>query len=305
MSARVVRASASAKINLHLGVGPVRPDGYHPLATVYQALSLRDVVEVRTAAAWSVQVGGERAGVVPLDLPLGEDNLVVRAGRALAAHHGVDAAAAVRIEKTIPVAGGMAGGSADAAAALVALDRLWDLGTSSDDLAGIAASLGSDVPFALVGGTAVGEGRGEVVTPVVDVGTWWWVAVLSGKGLATPSVYRRFDELARAVGTPSIPPGLRDALAAGAAAGLAAHLGNDLQEPALDLRPDLRDVLALGPAVGALAALLSGSGPTCLFLADGEPAAYDVRSRLHSHGIDPALTLVAHGPDAGARVEAE
>ena len=187
---------APAKINVYLGVGKVRPDGFHPLETVYQAVSLYDDVTVT-----------ERGGVVGLDAHRGSHVDAARRARrrlqhrdprrqAVAAHHRLgDRAARIEVRKSIPVAGGMAGGSADAAATLVALDRLWNLSTSDDELLALGAELGSDVPFALVGGTATGTGRGEVVTPVEDNGSWWWVVVFNDEGLSTPSVYGAYDLL--------------------------------------------------------------------------------------------------------------
>ncbi len=242
MTALEVTASAPAKLNLHLGVGPVLDDGYHRLMTVYQAVDLRDRVTVSSAPTWEVRV--TTADHVRGDVPVGDDNLVVRAGRALLAHHEVEAAARVVIDKHVPVAGGMAGGSADAAATLVALDRLWDLGTADGDLHRIAATLGSDVPFALVGGSALGTGHGEVVEQLEDNGDWWWVVALSDEGLSTPAVYRRFDELVPDPDPdPWVPWNLVGALRDGDRALLARKLANHLEPPALDLRPDLAAVL--------------------------------------------------------------
>ncbi|WP_182525799.1 4-(cytidine 5'-diphospho)-2-C-methyl-D-erythritol kinase [Nocardioides dongkuii] len=298
MTARTVRAPA--KINLHLGVGAPREDGYHPLLTVYQAVGLYDDLTVRPADDWSVdlEVPDWMAGVV---LPALDDNIVTRAARLLAAHHGIEPRGAVHVAKCIPVAGGMAGGSADAAAALVALDRLWGTGTSDEDLLRIAGVLGSDVPFALVGGSAVGTGRGELVEPVADVGTWWWVAVPSDRGLSTPAVYRHFDELVP--DAPADPPPadrLVAALAAGDPHALAAALHNDLQEPAIDLRPELGDLLARGEAEGALRGIVSGSGPTCVFLCESSDAARAVAGAM-TDDAHPAV-LVTHGAVAGAHL---
>lgn len=290
---------APAKINLHLGVGAPREDGFHPLDTVYQAIGLVDDVTVSDGPG--VTVALEVAGHVRGEgVPLGADNIVTRAARLLARHHGREAAAHVLIEKAIPVAGGMAGGSADAAATLLALDRWWDLHTRDDDLLAIAAELGSDVPFALVGGTARGLGRGELVEPVADTATWWWVAVPSGQGLSTPAVYRHFDVLRP--DAPAEPPSadrLLAALASGDPSALAAALHNDLQDAAVDLRPELGALLERGEAGGALRGLLSGSGPTCLFLCESADAARAVAGGLHaSHDA----VLVAPGPVAGAHV---
>lgn len=315
-SARAVTVRAAAKINLHLGVGAVRPDGFHPLCTVYQALSLYDDVRADpaeqpgealaltvTGSAW-VDVAG-----VPVEGPELEQNLAVRAVRALEEHHGRSLPARLTITKAIPVAGGLAGGSADAAAALVAIDRLHDLQTSDDDLLAIAARLGSDIPFSLLGGTALGTGRGELVEPVPDAGSWWWVVVPSDVGLSTPAVYRRFDDLRvgeREAGEgetgeqPAPATAVLTALAAGDPQALAAALHNDLQDPALDLRPELGDLIDRGESLGALRGLVSGSGPTVLFLAASATDARELAAALREDGV--AVALVAHGPVAGAHL---
>lgn len=304
-----VTVRAPAKINLHLGVGAVREDGFHPLATVYQAIGLYDDVTATSAEEWSVQTIAD-AQVDVLDVPDDGTNIAIRAGRLLAAHHSLDRAAHLEIHKGIPVAGGMAGGSADAAATLVALDRLWSLDTSEEDLLALAARLGSDVPFALLGGTAAGTGRGELVEPIPDATDAWWVVVPHEIGLATALVYRRFDEMdARALrGTaagpdrpsradPEIPSALLDALAAGSVAGVAAALGNDLMRPAYDLRPDLaarhRELETLGTV------LLSGSGPTQLLLAESVEAARAIAAELTDRDLPHWL---APAPVAGCTV---
>ena len=275
-----ITVRAPAKVNLHLGVGAPRADGFHPLETVFHAVDLYDDLTVRTADRWGLYIhaGGAVAGA---DLPTGEDNLVTRAARLLADLHGRAPYAVVELHKRIPMAGGLAGGSADAAAALRALDRLWEARTSEADLFRLAAELGSDVPFALVGGTAVGTGRGEVLTPVADHARWWWVLVLSAEGLSTPAVYRHFDEIVPDI--PAAPPPadrLLEALATGDPQRLAPVLHNDLQQAAVDLRPDLGRLIAEGEAAGALRGLVSGSGPTCAFLCE---------SRAHAHAVADAL----------------
>lgn len=312
-----VTVRAAAKINLHLGVGARRPDGFHPLVTVYQAIGLYDDVTatpVAPGAGWSVRTTAEAD--VDLDTLADDDShLALRAGRLLAAHHGVEAAAHLEVRKEIPVAGGMAGGSADAAAALVALDRLWELETSDDDLLALAAELGSDVPFALLGGTALGTGRGELVAPIEDRVDLWWVVVPHEIGLPTPAVYRAFDRLAARAGpSPSVDTasaetasaaGLVDALAAGDAARTLARLHNDLAAPAYALRPDLAERAALlADAAGRpeQPVLLSGSGPTQLLpFTDVERARAVVRA-LTERGIAHRL---APGPVAGAHVVVE
>jgi 4-diphosphocytidyl-2-C-methyl-D-erythritol kinase len=295
-----VTVRAPAKINLHLGVGARRDDGYHPLSTVYQAVGLCDDVTVSSAPGWTL------SDTVPdwmdaVAVPGQGHNIVDRAARLLADLHGVEPSGEVSIVKSIPVAGGMAGGSADAAAALVALDRLWGVDTTDDDLLRIAAQLGSDVPFALHGGTALGSGRGEVVEPVPDQQTWWWVLIPSPDGLSTPAVYARFDELFP--DAPSDPPGSGDLLEAVDAANvhqLAAALHNDLQAAAVDLRPELADVIEAGESAGALRGIVSGSGPTVALLCDGADHARGVARRLDETHDD--VVLVANAPVAGAHV---
>jgi 4-diphosphocytidyl-2-C-methyl-D-erythritol kinase len=293
-----VTVRAAAKVNLCLGVGPVRDDGYHPLATVYQAIGMYDDVTVTDAADWSLRVTAhERIDVT--EVPTDGDNIALRAGRLIAAHHGLDRAAEIVIDKGIPVAGGLAGGSADAAATLLGLDRLWGLGTPDADLLALAGRLGSDVPFALVGGTARGDGRGELVERVPDAGAWWWVVVESDIGLSTPAAYAELDRMRGPdVPAPVVPAALLEALAAGEPQDLATALANDLQEVALRLRPDLTEVLALGTAAGALQGLVSGSGPTCVFLCPDHAVAQQVRGAFVQAGF--ARVQVATGPVAGA-----
>jgi 4-diphosphocytidyl-2-C-methyl-D-erythritol kinase len=293
-----VTVRAAAKINLRLGVGAVRPDGYHPLATVYQAIGMYDDVTVTETDEWTIQVRAhERIDVS--EVPIDATNIALQAGRLLTAHHKLKRAAAITIDKGIPVAGGLAGGSADAAAALLAIDRLWDLRTPDETLLRIAGRLGSDVPFALIGGTARGDGRGEVVSALTDNGAWWWVVVESDRGLSTPRIYREFDRLlGDELAVPTIDPALYDALSAGDAEQLAACLDNDLQPAALGVRPELRDVLDIGERAGALRGIVSGSGPTCVFLCATRPAADAVREAFAAAGY--ARVQAAPGPVAGA-----
>ena len=296
-----VRVRVPAKINLALKVGAPRADGFHPLATVYQALSLYDEVH----AAWGnpdefeVRVSGEGADLVPLD----DTNLAVRAARLLAQSYGpYDSLGVVLdIKKAIPVAGGLAGGSANGAAALVACAMLWDLDIAPENLRSLAAELGSDVPFALLGGTAVGSGRGEDVVPALARGTYHWVLGFAHHGLSTPAVYRRFDELHPGAAPPVIPADLMNALRSGDPRQLGRTLDNDLQEPALQLQPRLRLVLEAGLEYGALGAVVSGSGPTCAFLVDSESAAVDLSIALSTDGLCRAVRR-ASGPVPGARV---
>jgi len=296
----MITVRAAAKVNLRLAVGPPRADGFHPLLTIYQAISLYDDVTVSEADAWSVTV--EPTGDLDCSgAPLDESNIAVRAGRLLGGHHGIERAAAIRIAKGIPVAGGLAGGSADAAASLVALDRLWELDTSDEDLLRLAAQLGSDVPFALLGGTALGTGRGEVVEPIEDPGTWWWVVVPNATGMSTPEVYREFDRLNPDLGS-HVHLRVHDmtgVLRARDFRLLGRNLENDLQAAALSLRPDLdqtdTDLFELGAY-----RLLSGSGPTFLGLVETQERAHEVRQQMMDRGYRGIQ--VATGPVAGAHL---
>ncbi|WP_424308054.1 4-(cytidine 5'-diphospho)-2-C-methyl-D-erythritol kinase [Gordonia sp. (in: high G+C Gram-positive bacteria)] len=297
-------ARVPAKINLHLGVGPLRADGFHELSTLYCALSLYDDVTVRAADELSVTVRGESRRQVPADAT----NLAARAVVALADHAGTDPRVAITIDKNIPVAGGMAGGSADAAGALLAAARLWRLDLPRTELQAIAADLGSDVPFSLVGGAALGTGRGEQLLPVLHRGDLHWVLAVSGTGLSTPEVYREIDRLRdrgdadqpTAAGT-ARPDALMQALASGEVTAVAPLLHNDLQPAALSLQPMLRRTLRAGREAGALAGIVSGSGPTCAFLCADADAAVRVAAELSGSGVAKAIRT-ASGPVAGARL---
>ena len=296
-----VRVRVPAKINLALKVGAPRADGYHPLATVYQAVSVYDQVHTAWAGPgeFDVVVSGEGADLVPLD----DSNLAVRAAKLLARNHAPNDSlgASLSIKKSIPVAGGLAGGSANGAAALLACAVLWDLEVTADGMRALAAELGSDVPFALLGGTAVGSGRGEDVAPALVQGTYHWVLAFGFHGLSTAAVYRRFDELSPNAPPPEVPAGLMTALRSGDPRLLARALSNDLEPAALDLQPRLRTVLQTGLEYGALGALVSGSGPTCAFLVGDESAAVDLSVSLSAEGVCRTVRR-ATGPVIGARV---
>lgn len=294
-----VTVRAPSKVNLHLGVGDLRADGYHELTTVFQALSLADDLEITPAASLAIRVSGESAIEVPTD----RTNLVWQAAVRLGHLAGRAPLVEIAISKGIPVAGGMAGGSADAAAALVGLNELWDLGLGRDELSAVAAELGSDVPFALHGGTALGTGRGERLLPVLSRNTFHWVLALAKGGLSTPAVFTELDRL-RVQGDPprlGEPQELMQALAAGDPKQLAPLLGNDLQAAALSLRPDLRRTLRAGIDAGALAGLVSGSGPTCAFLCESAESAVAVAAELAGAGVSRSVRT-ATGPAHGARV---
>ncbi len=292
-----VTVRVPAKINLHLAVGAPRPDGYHDLVTVFHAVSLFDEVSVAPGEP-SVEVHGEGVSEVPAD----DTNLAWRAVQLLAERADRDPDVSLVIRKGIPVAGGMAGGSADAAAALVGLSALWSLDLPRDELSKLAAELGSDVTFALHGGTALGTGRGEQIVPVLARHPQHWVIALHRGGLATPAVYAELDRL-RDGADPKPRPvePVLEAIAGGDPRQLALSLGNDLQSAAVSMAPELRRTLRAGVDAGALAGLVSGSGPTCAFLCSGAESAIDVAAELAGVGVCRTVR-VAHGPVPGARI---
>ena len=292
------------KVNLYLAVGDRREDGYHELTTVFHAVSLLDEVTVRNADVLSLEMVGEGADSLPTD----ERNLAWQAAELMAEHVGRAPDVAITVEKSIPVAGGMAGGSADAAAVLVAMNSLWELGVPRRDLHTLAARLGSDVPFALHGGTALGTGRGEELATVLARSTFHWVLAFADGGLSTPAVFAEIDRLRESKdGDRSLPPALEDpepvlaALASGNPAALAPLLGNDLQPASLSLDPGLRRTLRAGTEAGALAGIVTGSGPTCAFLCASAASAVDIGSELAGAGVCRTVR-VASGPVHGARV---
>jgi 4-diphosphocytidyl-2-C-methyl-D-erythritol kinase len=290
-----IRIRVPAKVNLHLGVGAVRPDGFHELVTIFHAVDLFDEVVATPAPSLALALSGDADGV-----PGDSQNLAWRAAALLATHAGVSPDVALEVTKAIPVAGGMAGGSADAAAALVACAALWEV--PSSDLPALAAELGSDVAFGLLGGTALGTGRGEVLSAVPTGGALHWVFALADHGISTAEAYRELDRQRAAGAAP--PPSLDAApmlaaLRTGSAHAVAAVLHNDLQPAALTLAPALRQTLDAGSEHGALAGIVSGSGPTCAFLcADADDAA-KLAAALDADGVGRA-TRVASGPAAGA-----
>jgi 4-diphosphocytidyl-2-C-methyl-D-erythritol kinase len=313
-----VTVRVPAKVNLQLAVGPVRADGYHNVATVYHAVSLFDEVTLAPADRDSVAITGEGADSVPTD----GGNLAARAAGALAQAVGPGSrdapGLAIQITKRIPVAAGLAGGSADAAAALLACNELWGTGLSQQELSELASGIGSDVAFGLLGGTAIGIGRGEQVTPVLTSGTFHWVLAFANGGLSTADVYAKCDRMrtskesgqakGRKVGTASaLDPELDNALIAALRSGDPAEVGpllsNDLQPAALSLRPGLRRALAAGRELGALGALVSGSGPTCAFLAKNRRHARDLAAALAGAGVCRTVAQVT-GPAPGATIMA-
>lgn len=295
-----IRVRVPAKINLALCVGPVADDGYHPLTTVFQAVSLHDELTAHwdEPGQFSVAMTGEGMDLVAAD----RSNLAIRAAELIAERHGADRyGVRLSIRKSIPVAGGMAGGSADAAAALLACSVLWDLDIDPAELREYGADLGADVPFALLGGTAIGTGRGDKLVPVLSRGSHHWVLAMAETGLSTPKVFGRFDELTPEGFSLDMPTELINALATGDSVELGKHLRNDLAEAAIDLQPSLQTTMDVGMECGALGAIISGSGPTVAFLCRNEESAVSVSATLGGEGVARAVRRVA-GPVVGARL---
>ena len=303
MSTRAVTVRAPAKVNVQLAVGGRRADGFHELANVYMAVSAYDDITVSPADRLSVTVSGPGAERVPAD----GTNLAAQAAALLAKQAGIEPNVSIHIAKQLPVAGGMAGGSADAAGSLVACNALWGLDSEQDVLMSLAAGLGSDVPFSLLGGVALGCGRGELLTPLACAGTYHWVFAIADFGLSTPAVYGAHERQRRESGLPfsaaDIPAprpssALLDALARGHVHALADSLSNDLETVATALRPELARTLRVGKAAGALAGLLCGTGATIAFLTEDQSAAERLARDLSTSGTC-ASTLIAHGPTGG------
>ncbi|TFC80249.1 4-(cytidine 5'-diphospho)-2-C-methyl-D-erythritol kinase [Cryobacterium sp. TMS1-20-1] len=300
----VVHAQAPGKINVFLKVGAVMEDGYHDLATAYQAVSLFEEVRATPATDFSVEFSGS---IDTSGLATGGTNLAIKAARALARKAGYRGGVHLEIEKNVPIAGGMGGGSADAAATLLACDALWGTNATKDELLGIAAKLGADVPFSFTGGTAIGTGRGDQLSPALAKGKFQWVLALADFGMSTPGVYQELDrhrdrhaqDIFPAQHQPSVDANVLQALRAGDPHMLADVLHNDLQAPALHLAPGLGKVLQLGEENGALAGILSGSGPTVAFLVADADSALELQVALSASRL---RVVRATGPVHGARL---
>ncbi|TFB94605.1 4-(cytidine 5'-diphospho)-2-C-methyl-D-erythritol kinase [Cryobacterium sp. HLT2-28] len=300
----MVHARAPGKINVFLKVGAVLEDGYHEVATAYQAVSLYEDVRAYPADDFSVEFNGS---IDTSGLAVDGSNLAIKAARALARKAGFRGGVRLSIEKNVPIAGGMGGGSADAAATLLACDTLWGTEASRDDLLGIAATLGADVPFSFTGGTAIGTGRGDRLSPALAKGQFHWVLALAEFGMSTPAVYSELDrhrerhaqDIFPAQLQPTVDANVLQALRAGDPAMLAESLHNDLQAPALHLAPGLARVLELGEANGALAGILSGSGPTVAFLVQDADSALELQVALSASRLH---VVRATGPVHGARI---
>jgi 4-diphosphocytidyl-2-C-methyl-D-erythritol kinase len=297
-----VTVRVPAKVNLQLSVGPRESDGYHQLVTVFQAISIFDDITIKIGDHGSgihLTVSGDQTHGVPTD----SSNLVVKAIELIAEKFDIQIDANVEIKKSIPVAGGMAGGSADAAAAIVAIDELYSLDMTREEMHDIASQLGSDVPFLLRGGTAIGQGRGDQLTAALSRGTYHWVLALSSLGLSTPAVYSECDRLRQGldISDPQISDALMQSLLSADPSAVGKLLINDLQAAACSLRPALRLILDVGQEYGALGAIVSGSGPTVAFLVSDEEHGLDLAVALSASGVVGSVTR-AYGPVHGAKV---
>jgi len=291
-----------AKVNLQLSVGPLGSDGFHEVTTVFQAISLFDDVTVATAPdgdGIKISISGETSSGVPAD----SSNLAVKAAELMIKNYDLPADLIIKLKKEIPVAGGMAGGSADAAGVIVGLDSLFELGLSRDEMEIVGSKIGSDVPFSICGGVAIGTGRGDQMTPALSKGSYNWVLALSGQGLSTPSVYQECDRLREglSISAPLVSEPLMQALRAGDAKALGKALTNELQPAACSLRPALRLVLDVGIDYGALGGIVSGSGPTVAFLVSDDEHAMDLTVALSASGVVSSVVR-AIGPAHGARI---
>ena len=300
----MVHARAPGKINVFLKVGALLDDGYHDVATAYQAVSLSEDVRAYPADDFSVSFTG------PIDtsgLPVDGSNLAIRAATLLARTADYRGGVRLDIEKHVPIAGGMGGGSADAAATLIACDTLWGTDLGRDELLELARQLGADVPFAFIGGTAIGTGRGDELSPALAKGNFQWVFAFAKFGMSTPEVYRELDrhrdrhaqDIFPVEVQPHVNTDILQALRAGDPHMLAESLHNDLQAPALHLEPELASVIELGEENGALAGMISGSGPTVAFLAADLDSALELQIVLSAARLD---VVRATGPVHGARI---
>ena len=305
VSAPAVSVSAPGKVNLFLALGAARPDGYHPLNTIFAQIGLTETVTVtalqapvttasqpdplattvpaqpdpalaapaaQTGPAPAVQTDSPRIELAltrpDSNVPLDSTNLAYRAAQAVAqqaAQRGLGTPDVhILLDKAVPVAGGMAGGSADAAATLKACNEFWQVGLSLEELAQLGAQLGADVPFGLYGGVALGTGRGDLIEPLKAApDPYHWTFALQDKGLSTAAVFKHFDATVQAPPEADMPPEqLLAALEVGDVAQVSRHIRNDLQATAIELRPELGQLIDLAERAGALVAMVSGSGPT-------------------------------------------
>jgi 4-diphosphocytidyl-2-C-methyl-D-erythritol kinase len=297
-----VTVRVPAKVNLQLAVGPREADGFHNLVTVFQAISIYDDVTITKTTPGSgitISITGDHTHGVPAD----STNLAVKAAQLIADDYDFAVDIHIDVVKSIPVAGGMAGGSADAAAVIVGLNDLYNLEMSREEMLEFGAQLGSDVPFMITGGTAIGQGRGDQLTAALSRGTYHWVLALSTVGLSTPAVYQECDRLRAGldIAAPQTSDALMQSLLAADPKAVGLALQNDLQSAACSLRPALTLVLDVGEEYGALGAIVSGSGPTVAFLVGDEEQGLDLAVALTSSGVVGSVAR-AYGPVHGAKV---
>jgi 4-diphosphocytidyl-2-C-methyl-D-erythritol kinase len=297
-----ITVKVPAKVNLQLSVGPRESDGYHNLVTVFQAVSIFDEVTLSKSHEGSgvtIAVTGDQTHGVPED----GSNLAVKAAQLIAEKFGFTADVHIEVKKSIPVAGGMAGGSADAAATLIGMDALFKLEATREELLALGSELGSDVPFLILGGTAIGTGRGDQLTAALSRGTYHWVFALSTVGLSTPAVYSECDRMRaeREIAAPKVSDSLMQALLGADSEAVGQSLVNDLQSAACSLRPALTLILEVGRDYGALGSIVSGSGPTVAFLVADEETGLDLAVALTASGVVGSVAR-ATGPVPGARV---
>jgi 4-diphosphocytidyl-2-C-methyl-D-erythritol kinase len=302
VSKSTVTVRVPAKVNLQLSVGPREEDGYHNLVSVFQAISIYDDVTITKTHAGSgvtISIIGDHTHGVPADAT----NLAVKAAHLIEKEYDFEIDAHIEVKKSIPVAGGMAGGSADAAAVIVGLDALYTLMMTRDEMFELGSQLGSDVPFMISGGTAIGQGHGDQLTAALSRGTYHWVIALSSVGLSTPSVYTECDRLRAGsiISAPQINDQLMQSLLASNSKAVGRALHNDLQPGACSLRPALTLVLGVGEEYGALGAIVSGSGPTVAFLVEDEEQGLDLAVALTASGVVGSVAR-AIGPVHGAKV---
>ena len=302
MPVKSVTVRVPAKVNLQLSVGPKEADGYHNLVSVFQAISIFDDITIKLGEPGSgltISVTGDQTHGVPADA----NNLAAKAVSLISKEYDLTVDAHIEIKKSIPVAGGMAGGSADAAGTIIGIDYLYSLDMTREEMTEIAAKIGSDVPFMLSGGTAIGTGHGDQLTAALSRGTYHWVLAVSTVGLSTPAVYAECDRLRGEleIVEPQTNEALMQSLLAADATGVGAALVNDLQLAACSLRPAIRLVLDVGQEYGALGAIVSGSGPTVAFLVADQDSGLDLAVALTSSGVVGSV-VQAYGPVAGAKV---
>ncbi|WP_371376339.1 4-(cytidine 5'-diphospho)-2-C-methyl-D-erythritol kinase [Sporomusa aerivorans] len=268
---------AYAKINLALDVLYKRSDGFHEVAMVMQAVSLCDTVSL-TSYPGEIILTVSRA-----DLPADASNLAYRAAALLKEYTGCRQGACITLDKQIPLAAGLAGGSADAAAVLKGLNILWDLGLSGEELSRLAARLGSDVPFCLCNGTMLATGRGEILSPLPPMPACYVVLAKPPVEVPTAWVYQQFKADRVAV-RPDIA-GMCKELEQGSLAGVAGKLANVLENVTIPAHPEIARIKECMLEAGAMAALMSGSGPTVFGLAGSQDQAEVIASRLKAEKV--------------------